>query len=131
MKTVLFVSGLQWSLVVFSAALLHWLFGGISILPVPFGLFAGALGFFWFLDTAPLDRPRVRWASKACGVTAIVMVTLGYWAAYAVIPDSFTLHVREVLWLGPILGLGGGLLGLVCTLIAGDTAATLRSETLS
>lgn len=131
MKTVLFVSGLQWSLVVLGAALLHWLFGGISILPVPLGLFGGALGFFWFLDTVPLDRPRVRWTSKACGLTAIIMVTLGYWFTFAVMPDAFTLHTKEVLWLGPVLGLGGGVLSVACTLIAGDTAATLRSETLS
>jgi len=131
MRTILFVSGIQWGSVTLCALLLRGLFGGISILPIPFGLFCGALLFFWFLDTSPLNRTRVRATSKACGAVATLVVTLGYWAAFAVDPESFSLKAIEVLWLGPVLGLGGGFLTMVCTLIAGDTAAALRSEALS
>ena len=131
MTTVLYVSTIQWGLVLGGSLGLHYAFGGFSVLPIPAGLFLGALLFFWLLDPTPLTRPRVRWASKSCGMLSIVVFTLLYWTLFALDPQSFSLEFTEVVWLGPVLGLGGGLLAMACTLIAGDTAATLRSETLS
>ena len=131
MRALLFAVGIQWVSGLILCVLAYLAFGWVSFMPIPFGLFLGALLFFLKVALPPLTREDVRHISKWSGALAIGIVTLSYWALFMVFPQSFSFTWQEAAWLGPCLGFGGGLITLICTLIAGDTAATIRAEALN
>ena len=131
MRGLLVIAGIQWFSGLVLSVLAYFAFGWISFWPIPFGLFLGALLFFLKVALPPLTREGVRHISKWSGALAIGIVTVSYWVLFVLFPQSFNFTWQEALWLGPCLGFGGGLVTLICTLIAGDTAATIRSEVLN
>jgi len=129
-RQAVFIITLQWGSVIVLTAIVYGIFGIISVLPLPLGLSLGALIVFLRVDKDYLRRPLVRSLSRMAGWISAGLVTLLYWGAFLWNPDGFELQMVDVLWVGPVIGFGGGLAGLGCTLIAGDTAASIRSTTL-
>ena len=131
MRGLVLAITLQWVSGALLVALVYALFGFLSFFPIPAGLFIGALLYFLKVALPPLTREDVRRISKWTGASSVLIVTLLYWGLFTLMPQSFGFSWQEVLWLAPCLGFGAGLVTLICTLIAGDTVATIRSEALS
>ena len=109
----------------FSILLISWFFGSFGIVSTAITLFVSAVICFCILGHRTKDWPLRQdvWKmSRQVFGSMWLLGTISYVACFFIFPESFAL-TQDQLWLiAPFIGLGCGLLSLILTLCAGDTA---------
>ena len=130
MSVATVVALIQCALIAVMMGLLWGVASTWSILPIPIGFAVGAWFVFMRVSVDNLHRAFVRFvAVRVGGLCAMIGAGL-YWSMYLKWPQSFDLTVGEAAFIGAAVGCGIGFVSLCCTLMAGDTAATMRSKSL-